>query len=502
MKKKSIIILAFMLVLAIALNYFAFMGITIGEFRYDSLFGEDVFGNKNKTQTEQVVTEEAPEVEVTEETTEATEETEEATEETEEAVDAETTTEEVAVEETVTEPVAQKEKYVDKGRIRKGIDLAGGSVISFEVDTENENFKLENLTEANMDIVEAIFTTRLNGAGFTEARISRGELGQITVEIPSVFNTDDAVALLGSTAKLSFVNAQGEVVLDGATDIKDAAHRYGQTGAGANSSNYVELTLTSAAVEKFANATDAASKAADGENFIAIMMDDAIISMPMVHERIDSEVCTITGDFDAKSAKTLANQIKSGSLPFDLKVMSQETIGAELGQDALPTSLIAALIGILLVMIFMAIRYRVSGLIADLALLYYIGIVAWVLGIFRINLSLSGIAGIILSIGMAVDANVIIFERLKEELRLGKTVKASVNAGFHKAFSAILDSNITTIITCVVLYLSGIGTVTGFAITLGIGVIVSMLTAIIITRFLLKQVVNLNIKNRNAICAK
>lgn len=499
MKKKSIIILAFMLVLAIALNYFAFMGITIGEFRYDSLFGEDVFGNKNKTQTEQVVTEEAPQEEVTEEATEETAPVDE--EETEEATDDETVTEEAVVEETK-EPVEEKEKYVDKGRIRKGIDLAGGSVISFEVDTENENFKPETLTEANMDIVEAIFTTRLNGAGFTEARISRGELGQITVEIPSVFNTDEAVALLGSTAKLSFVNAQGEVVLDGATDIKDAAHRYGQTGAGANSSNYVELTLTSAAVEKFANATDAASKAADGENFIAIMMDDAIISMPMVHERIDSEVCTITGDFDAKSAKTLANQIKSGSLPFDLKVMSQETIGAELGQDALPTSLIAALIGILLVMIFMAIRYRVSGLIADLALLYYIGIVAWILGIFRINLSLSGIAGIILSIGMAVDANVIIFERLKEELRLGKTVKASVNAGFHKAFSAILDSNITTIITCVVLYLSGIGTVTGFAITLGIGVIVSMLTAIIITRFLLKQVVNLNIKNRNAICAK
>ena len=185
-----------------------------------------------------------------------------------------------------------------------------------------------------------------------------------------------------------------------------------------------------------------------------------------------------------------------------MKVISQETIGAELGANALPTSLIAALIGILLIMIFMAVRYKLCGFLADLALLFYIGIVALFLGIFRINLSLSGIAGIVLSIGMAVDANVIIFERISEELRLGKTIKATVESGFHKAFSAILDSNITTIITCVVLYLSGIGTVRGFAVTLGLGVVVSMFTAISVTKFLLKQLVGLNIKNRNALCHK
>ena len=512
MKKKSIIILALMVVIAIVLNYVAFMGITIGNFRYDSLFGDDVFGNKEATQTEEAVKNDDAEVtaapEQSEETADAADETvaseEAATEETDAADENATEGEEAAAdeaaetEETATAPA----KPVDNGRIRKGIDLAGGSVISFEVDTASENYDPALLTEANMDIVEAIFSTRMTAAGYTEARISKGELGQITVEIPSVFDTDSAASLLGSTAKLTFVDADGNIVLDGATDIKDAAHKYGQVSNGVTSEDYVELTLTSDAVTKFSEATGKAVSAGEGKNYIAIMMDDTIISAPRVNNKIDSETCIISGDFTPETASELANQIKSGSLPFDMKVMSQETIGAELGANALPTSLFAALIGIILIMLFMAFRYRISGVLADLALLYYIGIVALVLGIFRVNLSLSGIAGIVLSIGMAVDANVIIFERISEELRLGKTIKATVESGFHKAFSAILDANITTIITCVVLYLSGIGTVRGFAITLGLGVIVSMLTAIVITKFLLKQLVHLNIKNRNALCAK
>lgn len=497
MKKKSIIILALMVVIALVLNYVAIFGITIGEFRYDSLFGDDVFGNKEVvTQTEETQTTE--ETDATEEDAQDTQATEEEAVEGE-AVEGEENAETAEETATTTEekPVAK-----DNGRIRKGIDLAGGSVISFEVDTASESYDSSLLTEANMDIVEAIFSTRLTNAGYTEARISRGELGQITVEIPSVFDTDSAASLLGSTAKLTFVDANGEVVLDGATDIKNAEHRYGQTANGLNAQDYVEIVLTQEAVSKFSDATAKAAAATDGKNFIAIVMDNAIISAPRVNTQIDSETCIISGDFTAETASELANQIKSGSLPFDMKVISQQTIGAELGDDALPTSLIAALIGIIVIMLFMIVRYRLSGLLADIALLYYIGIIALVLGLFRINLSLSGIAGIVLSIGMAVDANVIIFERIKEELRLGKTIKATVESGFHKAFSAILDSNITTIITCVVLYLSGIGTVRGFAVTLGLGVVVSMLTAVVITKFLLKQLVHLNIKNRNSICAK
>lgn len=418
MKKKSIVILIFMVLLAAGLNYVAFFGFNIAGFSYGGMLDSE------------------------------------------------------------------------KG-IRKGIDIAGGSVITFQADAENPS-------DEQMDIVESIFTARLNSAGYTEARISKDDSGQITVEIPSVFETDEAASLLGSTAKLTFVDADDNIVLDGSTDIKNAEAKYGPVSQTGNSEHYVQLTLTSEAIQKFADATrDAASKSGEGKNFISIKMDENIISSPRVSEEINSETCIISGSFEtAADAATLANQIKSGALPFALTTVAQDTIGPELGEKALPSSLLAAGIGILIVMLFMIFFYRIPGLIADLALAYYIGIIGLILGVARINLSLSGIAGIVLSIGMAVDANVIIFERMKDELKLGKTIKASVDAGFKKAFSAILDSNVTTIITCVVLYLSGIGTIRGFAITLALGVIISMFTAITITKFLLKQLVQLNIKNR------
>lgn len=415
MKKKSVLLLVLMVIIAVVLNCVAFIGFDISGFKYGGVFDEE------------------------------------------------------------------------QG-IRKGIDLAGGSVITFEANVDNP-------TEAQMDIVEAIFNTRLNNAGYTEARMSRNG-GQITVEIPSVTDTDEAASLLGSTAKLTFRDADGNIVLDGATDIKNAEYQYGQMSEGAAAEAFVQLTLTQDAVAKFAEATRAAAaRTSDGTNYIAIYMDEQIISAPQVKEEINSETCVINGDFTPATAQELANQIKSGQLPFDLTAISKETIGAELGGDALPTSMLAAGIGVILIMLFMIVLYRIPGLMSAIAMAIYVGIVALILGLLRVNLSLSGIAGIITSLGMAVDANVIIFERMREELKLGKTVKAAVDAGFNKAFSAILDSNVTTIISCVVLYLSGIGTIRGFAVTLGLGVVVSMFTAIVVTKFLLKQLVNLNIKN-------
>ncbi len=383
----------------------------------------------------------------------------------------------------------------EKG-IRKGIDLAGGSVITFEADTEQP-------TDDQMNVAEAIFQTRLTGAGYTEARISRDDSGKITVEIPSVFDTDSAANLLGTVAELTFTDADGNVVLDGATDIKDAKAMYGQTTETGNPESYVELTFNNEAVVKFAEATRvAATKLNEGKNYIAIKLDEEIVSSPTVKEEINSATCVITGNFTQESAQELANLIKSGQLPFALNKISQQTVGAELGEDALPKSLLAAGIGIILIMIFMVIMYRMLGFMADIALAVYVGIIALVLGLFRVNLSLSGIAGIVLSIGMAVDANCVIFERVKEEMNLGKTIKASIEAGFNKAFSAILDSNVTTIITCVVLYMSGIGAVTGFAVTLGLGVVVSMFTAIVVTKFLLKSLVGMGLKNRTLICSQ
>ena len=380
----------------------------------------------------------------------------------------------------------------DKG-IKRGIDLAGGSVITFQAETD------QTPTDDQMSVVESILQTRLNNAGYTESRISRGDSGTVTVEIPSVYETDEAAALLGKMAKLTFRDADDNIVLDGATDIKTAKYQYGPTTENGASEPYVVVEFTPEAKTKFAEATKAAAaRSAENKNYISIKMDETEISNPRVQKEINDDSCIISGSFTPESAQELANQIKSGQLPFNLKVANQETVGAELGSDALPTSLLAAGIGVLLIMLFMGIMYKVPGLIADIALLFYVGIISLVLGILHVNLSLSGIAGIVLSIGMAVDADCIIFERMKEELRLGKTIKASVEAGFNKAFSAILDSNVTTIISCVVLKLSGIGTVEGFAVTLGIGVILSMFTAIVVTKFLLKQLVNIGIKNRNA----
>lgn len=422
MKKKSVLLLVLMVIVALVLNYAAFIGFDVSGFKYGGVFDEN-------------------------------------------------------------------------HGIRKGIDLAGGSVITFQASKANP-------TDAEMDIVEAIFNARLANSGYTEARISRGNEGQITVEIPAVTDTDEAASLLGSTAKLTFQDADGNVVLDGASDIKNAEYKYGQVSDNAASSQaYVQLTLTQDAVSKFAEATRKASQEANGRNYIAIVMDDQVISAPSVEQEINSETCVINGNFTPKTAQELANQIKSGQLPFELSVITKETIGAELGADALPTSMMAAGIGIIIIMLFMIIMYRMSGLLASIAMAIYVGLISLILGLLRVNLSLSGIAGIITSLGMAVDANVIIFERMKEELKLGKTIKASVDAGFNKAFSAILDSNITTIISCVVLYLSGIGTIRGFAITLGLGVVVSMFTAIVVTKFLLKQLVGLNFKNRKLFCA-
>lgn len=376
--------------------------------------------------------------------------------------------------------------------IKRGIDIAGGSVITFQAQTENP-------TESQMQTVESIFQTRMTSAGYTEARISQGEAGKITVEIPSVTNTDEAAELLGNVAKLTFNDADGNVVLDGATDVKDASYQFGPTTQNGPSIHYIQIEFNPEAKDKFAEATrTAATKSAEGKNYISIQMDGEAISNPRVSEEINSNTCIISGGFEsAEEAQMLANQIKSGNLPFDLEVISKDTVGAELGPNALKMSLIAAAIGILLIMIFMVIMYRIPGLIADISLLIYVGLIGLAMGAFHINLSLSGIAGIVLSIGMAVDADCIIFERMKEELKLGKTIRASVASGFDKAFSAILDSNVTTIISCIVLYISGIGAVTGFATTLGIGVVLSMFTAIVVTKFLLKQLVGIGVEKRS-----
>lgn len=373
--------------------------------------------------------------------------------------------------------------------IRQGLDLVGGSVITYEAQADAP-------TEEQMQSVENVLRNRLDSLGYNEATVSRQGEKKVRVEIPAIQNPQEAVDTLGQTAKLSFRDSDGNVVLDG-VDVDSATAAYGPTDDTGVASHYVKLKLKDTGVDKFYQATTVASQKPQGSNYISIMLDETEISRPSVtNGPINSPECIISGGFtDASETGELAALINSGNLPFSIKDVELSSIGPSLGEEALRTSLIAAGIGIVLILLFMLLVYRLPGLVADISLLAYMAIVIYIMTFFRINLSLAGIAGIILSIGMAVDANVIIFERIKEELKLGKTIKTSVNSGFNRAFIAIVDSNITTIIAAVVLYIFGTGTIQGFAVTLAIGTIVSMFTAIFLTKYLLKLVVEMNIKN-------
>ena len=366
--------------------------------------------------------------------------------------------------------------------IKKGFDLAGGSVIVFEPEVED----LGTVTEEQIAAAVAALRLRLDSNGLNEATVSEQvseDQKRLRVEIPAVTDPNEAIEYLGAMASLSFRDPQGNEVING-THVKEAAP-VTQDGK-----IMVQLQFTGEGQSLFAQATGNLV----GQQ-LSIYVDNVLISSPNVNEAINSETCVIEGDFDAETAKQLANQIKSGTLPFALQPISQNSVGAQLGDDALNKSLIAGGIGLLLVMLYMIIMYRMCGLVADIALIGYIAIVALVINGFGIQLTLPGIAGIILTIGTAVDANVIIFERVKEEIKSGKTLRASVDAGFNRAFSAIIDANITTIIAAVVLWYFGSGTIIGFAKTLFIGTLVSMFTAIFVTRFLLRQLVGFGTKN-------
>ena len=380
----------------------------------------------------------------------------------------------------------------DKGAIRKGLDLAGGTLLVYEPDVED----LGKVSDADMDTVVSIMTGRLTSAGYTEAVVTpMKDNKRVQIEIPEVKDLDEARNLLGNIGELHFMASSGEVIMTG-SDIQAASMQYGQVNEQSLTPEYfVSVTLKADAVEKFAKATEEASKLiSDGGNFIAIILDGELISMPYVGEKLTTEDVVITGNFDKEGATYLASVIASGQLPFSLKELRADTVGPTLGEKALETAIFAGAIGILLVMLFMIIYYRLPGLVSSIALIMYIAIIAIVLVVAKVNLSLPGVAGIILSIGMAVDANVIIIERIKEELRLGKGTVSAVRAGFKGAFTSIIDSNVTTIIASAVLWYFGTGTVQGFAITLFIGIVVSMFTAIVVTRFLMNAVVGLGAK--------
>ncbi len=383
--------------------------------------------------------------------------------------------------------------------VNKGLDLVGGSVIVFEPNVDS-NY---NVKDEELDSAESIIRTRLDSIGQTGATITRQGGSGLRVEIPNIDNPQDAVDYIGQTAALNFVDVDFNILMEGNdANVKGASMQYGPVSQYGNNEYYVQLELTEQGRALFKAATEQAlARKAEGANIIGIVLDYTVVSSPMVSEVIDSDKCIISGNFDRESAVQLADIINSGRLPFSLKATELRSVGPTLGQEALDTSIFAALIGIIIVMLFMILVFRLPGLVADISLVAYISLVCLIMtGFYHsigyvTTLSLSGIAGVILSIGMAVDANVVIFERIKDELNAGKSVGASVESGFKRAITAVIDSNVTTIISCVVLYFFGTGTIKGFAETLFIGVVVSLLTAVFLTKYLLKLIVKFGINN-------
>ncbi len=377
--------------------------------------------------------------------------------------------------------------------ITKGLDLNGGSVIVFEAGKENPSSE-------EMETVAAMLQTRLDNMGYTEADVSIQGEKSVRVEIPSFSNPEAAAKSLGATAQLKFYDNSGidpttQQFIEGAEvlsgkHIKDASSQYGATSEMGQAGYYIQLELTDEGQKAFYEATSR-----NVGQPIYIVMDGAPLSSPVVNEAINDTTCVITGEFTQEEAQNLASNIKSGQLPFSLNVTEQRAVNATLGADALQKAVTAGIIGLILVILFMLIFYRLPGFMSAIALVSYVDVVLLLLANLHINLTLAGIAGIILAIGMAVDANVIIFERVKEELLNGKGVRTSVEAGFHRALSAVIDSNITTIISAVILWVLGTGTIKGFGITLFIGVVVSMISAIFVTKFLLHRILEMGVTN-------
>lgn len=371
-----------------------------------------------------------------------------------------------------------------KDSIRQGLDLKGGVYVVYEAQTDKTGAELDELIQ---QVIE-VFSKRVDGMGLTEPLIIREGEKRIRVELPGVQNAQEAIETIGKTAQLKFVTADNEVVVTGSNVVKS------QATLGEGNAPQVSLEFDNEGAKKFAQATGKLAGLEDAmDRIIYIILDDEIISSPVVSNQIPNGQASISGGFTIETASNLAALIRAGALPVDLEEVQTSTITASLGENALNKSVQAAKIGILIVFLFMLIYYRIPGVVASVALSIYILLVLSIMIALKATFTLPGIAALILSVGMAVDANVIIFERIKEEIKSGKTVRASIDSGFKRAFSSILDSNVTTLISGTVLYQLGTGPIRGFAVTLIIGIVASMFTAVVVTKFLLKLFVGMGL---------
>lgn len=378
-----------------------------------------------------------------------------------------------------------------KKPMKMGLDIEGGSHLVVEAQDVKQkivnNEVVEPAITVNQEVMQsavAVVRQRVDGLGVAEPLIQRKGERQVIVQLPGIADPQEAVKLIGETAKLDFRKK----------DPKDPS-KWVQTGVFGNMLTdarpinpagqwEISFKFNAEGAKKFGQLTTELV----GQP-LGIFLDDALVSAPNVNSPITGGEGVIQGNFSPEEARTLAVQLKAGQLPVPLKMVENRTVGPTLGQEAVDRSFRAGVAGIVVVLIFMLWYYRVPGVMANIALFLYALFNLAVFKLIPITLTVPGIAGFILSIGMAVDANVLIFERTKEELRMGKSIFNAVEEGFRRAFSSIFDSNATTLISCVVLYYFGTGLIRGFAVTLAIGVIVSMFTAITVTRTLMRVVV-------------
>ena len=378
-------------------------------------------------------------------------------------------------------------KYMIKSvgdAISLGLDLQGGiSTVYVAKDTSVENF--DELMQSTISTLR----TRLTNAGYTEATVARQGDDAIRVEIPDVDDPQEVVEIIGKPAHLEFRDPSGNVILEGA-NIEECYVSQDTT----TTQYLVAFRLDDVGSKAFADAT-----AANIGSAISIYLDEDLVSAPTVNEAIyggegSISFSSMTVEETYEAASELVMLIQSGALPLDIEESETRAISATLGFEAIDGAVIAGIVGLILIVAFMIVMYRLPGVAASMALCIYVLIVFYVLAITEAQLTLQGIAGILLGIGMAVDANVIIFERFREEIKLGRTLNNAVKYGFKNAFSSILDSNVTTVIASIVLLIFGTGSIKGFAMTLLIGVIVSFFTAVVVTRWLLKCFVNCGFK--------
>jgi len=362
------------------------------------------------------------------------------------------------------QPIAQS--------INLGLDLRGGLRVVLEAqETEGKAVTEDTITKAI-----GILRTRVDSLGVEETTLYPQGENRVVIEIAGEDDPEAAVDILKNVAQLEFQDEQGNVLVTG-ENLENAEARMTQSGA---STAEVLLEFDKEGAKLFADAT----KNNVGKP-ILIVIDDKVISAPNVDEPITDGNAVIRGTFTAEEANNLAVQLRSGALPVSFEVLEKRSVGPTLGADSLDKSLKAGIIGLIAVLIFMLGYYRLPGLIADLSLVIYITLVLGTMSVLGAVLTLPGIAGLALSIGMAVDANVVTYERIKEELRFGKTLGAAIDAGFKRAFWAIFDSNLTTLIAAGVLMYFGTGPIKGFAVTLSIGIIASVLLVLTFTRYML-----------------